>query len=80
MVPAVAPAQADASFRGTGLTGPRIAFVPPWFGEAIPGGSETEVRTMALHLHQAGMEVEILTTCIRDSYDDWGRNHHAPGT
>ncbi len=35
---------------------------------------------MALHLHQAGMEVEILTTCIRDSYDDWGRNHHAPGT
>lgn len=62
------------------MTGPRVAFVPPWFGEAIPGGSETEVRTTALHLHQAGMDVEILTTCIRDIYDDWSRNHHPPGT
>ena len=42
------------------MTGPRIAFVPPWFGEAIPGGAETEVRTTALHLHQAGMDTPFL--------------------
>jgi glycosyltransferase involved in cell wall biosynthesis len=58
----------------------RVAFVTPWFGEAIPGGSETLARTVAYRLHEAGMDVEILTTCIRDLYDDWGRNHHAPGT
>ncbi len=58
----------------------RIAFVTPWFGEAIPGGSETQARTTVRHLHEAGMEVEVLTTCIRDMYDDWGHNHHAPGT
>ncbi len=58
----------------------RVAFVTPWFGELIPGGSETQARTTAYHLHKAGMDVEILTTCIRDLYDDWGRNHHAPGT
>lgn len=62
------------------MTSPKIAFVLPWFGEAIPGGAEAEARTTARRLHQAGMDVEILTTCIRDIYGDWGRNYHEPGT
>ena len=57
----------------------KIAFVTPWFGDDIPGGSETQAKTTAGHLQQTGMDVEILTTCIRDQYADWGQNHHAPG-
>lgn len=57
----------------------KLAFVTPWYGRDIPGGSEAEARRTAGHLQQAGFNVEILTTCIRDLYSDWGHNHHKPG-
>ncbi|MCP4423326.1 MAG: glycosyltransferase family 4 protein [Chloroflexi bacterium] len=57
----------------------KIAFVTPWYGPDIPGGAEAETRRTAVHLHRAGYEVEILTTCIRDFFADWGKNHHKPG-
>lgn len=57
----------------------KIAFVTPWYGLDIPGGMESETRRTAAHLHAAGHDVEILTTCIRDFFSDWGRNYHAPG-
>jgi glycosyltransferase involved in cell wall biosynthesis len=57
----------------------KIAFVTPWFGPDIPGGSEAEARRTAQHLHEAGFEVEVLTTCIKDFYGDWGKNYHRPG-
>ena len=57
----------------------KLAFVTPWYGPNIPGGAESEARRTAQRLHQAGYEVEILTTCIRDFFADWGKNYHKPG-
>jgi len=58
----------------------KLAFVTPWYGRDIPGGSEAEARRTAGHLHRAGYDVEVLTTTIRDLYADWSTNDHAPGT
>ncbi len=57
----------------------KIAFVTPWYGPDIPGGMESETRRTAAHLLRAGYDVEILTTCIRDFFADWGKNYHTPG-
>lgn len=57
----------------------KIAFVTPWYGPDIPGGMEWLARRTAAQLLAAGYEVEILTTCIRDFFADWGRNYHSPG-
>lgn len=57
----------------------KLAFVTPWYGRDIPGGAEAEARHTAVRLQQAGYPVEIVTTCIRDLYSDWGHNHHKPG-
>lgn len=57
----------------------KIAFVTPWYGADIPGGMESETRRTAAHLAAAGYEVEILTTCIRDFFADWGKNFHTAG-
>ena len=42
-----------------------IAFVIPWFGFDIPGGAEMELKGLVSHLHDAGVKVEILTTCVK---------------
>ena len=55
-------------------------FVTPWYGTHIPGGAEAECRGAATHLRQAGVEVEILTTTIRDFMSDWSVNAYEPGT
>ena len=47
-----------------------LAFVTPWFGEKIPGGAEMELRGLTSHLHEAGVSLEILTTCVI-SLNDW---------
>ena len=57
----------------------KIAFVTPWYGRDIPGGAEEAARSTAEHMQRAGMDVEVLTTCIKDFYADWGRNYHQPG-
>ncbi|MCB9422039.1 MAG: glycosyltransferase family 4 protein [Ardenticatenaceae bacterium] len=57
----------------------KLAFVTPWYGPDIPGGAEAETRKTASQLHQAGYDVEILTTCIRDFHADWATNYHKPG-
>lgn len=57
----------------------KIAFVTPWYGPDIPGGAEAEVRRTAEHLRQAGLPVEVLTTCIREFRSDWSQNYHRPG-
>ena len=56
-----------------------IAFVAPWFGEDIAGGAEAELRELTVHLHSAGVPLEILTTCVKDFASDWSRNYHSPG-
>jgi glycosyltransferase involved in cell wall biosynthesis len=58
----------------------RLAFVIPWFGADIPGGAESECLHTACHLHQAGLPVEVLTTCIKEFRSDWSVNYHRRGT
>lgn len=57
----------------------KLAFVVPWYGRSIPGGAEALAYQTAVHLKQAGLDVIVLTTCIRDLHADWGRNDHKPG-
>ncbi len=57
----------------------KLGFVTPWFGEKIPGGAEMELRGLVEHLFQAGVELEVLTTCVKDFYSDWSKNYHKPG-
>src|ERR1700737_2104528 len=58
----------------------KLAFVIPWYGVDIPGGAETLCRTTAAKLHEAGLPVEVLTTCIKEFRSDWSQNYHKPGT
>ncbi len=57
----------------------KIAFIIPWYGENIPGGAETECRTTAENLQKAGIEVEILTTCVKEFLSDWNTDHFKEG-
>ena len=57
----------------------KLAFVIPWFGPDIPGGAEAECFHTASHLHQAGLPVEVLTTCIKEFRSDWSINYHRRG-
>jgi len=57
----------------------RIAFVTPWFGESIPGGAEMALRGLARHLHEAGLDLEILTTCVEQFSSDWNVDYYKPG-
>ena len=57
----------------------KIAFVAPWYGEDIGGGAEAELLDLAHHLKDAGVEPEILTTCVKDFRSDWNVNFHRPG-
>jgi glycosyltransferase involved in cell wall biosynthesis len=59
-------------------TAPRIAFVPPRYGDEVVGGSEAVMREAAMGLAERGWDVEVLTTCAWDHYT-W-RNHYPPGT
>ncbi len=57
----------------------KLAFITPWYGPDIPGGAEAEVRRTAEHLHAAGFDVEVWTTCVRDFYAEWNENYDQPG-
>lgn len=57
----------------------KIAFVTPWYGRGIPGGAEAVAYQTSVRLAARGWPVEVLTTCIKDFYGDWGKNHHRPG-
>ena len=57
----------------------KIGFVAPWYGERIGGGAEAELRGVVHHLHDAGAEIEVLTTCAESFASDWSRNFHKPG-
>ena len=57
----------------------KIGFVIPWYGEKIPGGAEMELRNLAHQLASRGVELEILTTCVREFSANWSENCHKPG-
>ncbi|RJX34458.1 MAG: glycosyltransferase [Desulfarculus sp.] len=49
----------------------RATFVLPWYGEQVPGGAEAEARHTAENLVRAGVEVQVLTTCLAGLGSDW---------
>lgn len=57
----------------------KIGFVTPWYGEDISGGAEAELRGLVHHLHDAGVDLEVLTTCVKDFRSDWNVDHHPAG-
>jgi len=57
----------------------KIAFVTPWFDENIPGGAEMELRGIASRLSLADIDVEILTTCVKEFSADWNVNYFNAG-
>mgnify|MGYP001138647466 CR=1 FL=1 len=57
----------------------KIGFVIPWFGMNIPGGAEAALRGLTKHLAESGMELEILSTCVKEFLADWNDNYHKPG-
>lgn len=57
----------------------KLGFVIPWYGEGIPGGAEMELRGTVKHLQLAGVEVEILATCVKEFGADWNVNFYPEG-
>lgn len=57
----------------------KIGFVIPWYGDKIPGGAEAELRGIAKHLQASGLELEILTTCVKEFSSDWSVNYYKEG-
>ena len=57
----------------------KIGFVAPWFRENIMGGAEMELTGLTKHMYEAGIDVEILTTCVKDFQSDWNENYFKPG-
>src|SRR5574337_470290 len=55
-----------------------IAFVIPWYGD-IPGGAESECKRTAENLQKSGVDVEILTTCVKEFLSDWNKNFYKEG-
>jgi glycosyltransferase involved in cell wall biosynthesis len=55
-------------------------FVIPWYGADVTGGAETEARKTVEGLQRlAGVEVEVLTTCVQDFHSDWSINARPEG-
>ncbi|CAO0824038.1 Glycosyltransferase family 4 protein [Desulfarculales bacterium] len=53
------------------VKGLRCSFVLSWFGKQVPGGAEAEARRTAQNLAEAGVEVQVLTTCLGGLGTDW---------
>lgn len=51
-----------------------IALVVPWYGDDIKGGAEQACNYLAHSLQQAGAQVEVFTTCVREASADRGKN------
>ena len=56
-----------------------IAIAVPWYGKAIRGGAEQAARYLAIILHNAGVEVEVFTTCVTDASYNRGVNTLSEG-
>lgn len=52
----------------------KIALVTPWFTDSISGGAERFAGGIANSLREKGCNVEILTTCGKDSFWDWDKD------
>lgn len=54
----------------------KIGIVVPWFGEDLTGGAERYAGGIAKKFNQIGVYAEILTTCGKDSFWDWGKDYY----
>ena len=57
----------------------KVGFVIPWYHKDIPGGAEMGLRGTVGHLHASGVDVEIITTCVKDFNSDWTDNYFKEG-
>ncbi|MBI5814562.1 MAG: glycosyltransferase family 4 protein [Nitrospinae bacterium] len=57
----------------------KASFVIPFYGADIGGGAETQCRRLAENLLIRGMEVEVLTTTLRDLGSHWNNIYYEPG-
>lgn len=57
----------------------KIAFVIPWHGQSIPGGAEMALREVTKQLSIRGIDIEILSTCVKEFTSDWNVNFHKAG-
>ncbi len=57
----------------------KIGFVIPWYADDIPGGAEADLRGLAKNMQKRGIEVEILTTCVKEFLARWDKNYYEPG-
>ena len=58
----------------------KIGFVIPWYGDKIPGGAEADLRGLCKQMVKRGVELEILTTCVKEFSADWGTDYYKPGS
>jgi len=56
-----------------------IVLVIPWYGDNIRGGAEMECNCLAHSLQNAGQNVEVFTSCVKDAAADRGKNTMKPG-
>jgi len=56
-----------------------VAFVCPFFGPEASGGAEFAARSLALHLADAAVRVDVLTTCLLDLPHGITGNVHPEG-
>ena len=52
-------------------TSQKIIFVIPWYGKDATGGAEIQCKTLAEHLHESGLDIEIYTTCSKQFQGEW---------
>ncbi|WP_282939477.1 glycosyltransferase family 4 protein [Paenibacillus sp. RC67] len=57
----------------------KLGIVTPWFSDNISGGAERFAGGIAKSLQDAGCKVEIITTCGKDSFWDWGTDFYDEG-
>lgn len=57
----------------------KLGFVIPWYHKDIRGGAELELKGIVEHLHKKGVELEVLTTCVKEFTSDWTVNYFKEG-
>ena len=53
----------------------KIGFVVPWYHKDIRGGAEQELRGIVTHLKANNVDLEIITTCVKEFTADWTQNY-----
>lgn len=57
----------------------KVGLVAPWYGEEIAGGAEANLRGIAHNMQKRGIEVEVLTTCVKDATSSFNANTQPEG-